>query len=118
MKPYLIILAACLLCVTSSCRKTNLPVDLPACIKADIQNNENNPNWSVGEVTEYRYQGKIVYAFEPDYRIIADGSTDIRSDDCKPLCSVGGFGGPSVNLCNGDPFYENAELIRIVWTKP
>ncbi len=118
MKPYFIILAVCCVGAISSCRKTALPSDSPACIRANIQDNENDPGWAVGQITQYRYQGKMVYAFEPDNRIIADASTEVRSDDCKPLCSVGGFGGPEVNLCNGDSFFEKAELIRVLWTKP
>ena len=88
---YLAILFAAL---TFSCKKSNLYADMPPCIAQAIQANENNPDWEIGSIEEYSFQGQTVYAFVPDIRVIADGATMIQSADCNRVCSVGGFGGP------------------------
>jgi hypothetical protein len=82
-----------------------------------ILENKDDRNWGVGQVEEYKFQGKLVYAFQPDNRIIADGATRVVSTECTNICSVGGFGGPAVNLCNGENFYQNAMLVREIWNK-
>lgn len=104
--------------IISGCEKASLPNDTPDCVKDAIIGNKNNEEWSVGSIEEYEFQGKTVYAFGPDTRRIADGSTEIYTSDCKRLCSVGGFGGPSVNLCNGENFFQKAVFKRTIWKKP
>lgn len=71
----------------------------------------------VGSVKEYEFQGKLVYAFEPDTRRIADGSTTIKDAGCKTLCNVGGFGGMAINQCNGGNFFKEAVYKRPIWEK-
>jgi len=71
----------------------------------------------IGRVEEYLFQGKLVYAFQPDETKIADGSTTVKDADCNILCHIGGFGGPSVNLCNGENFFQLAVLKRTIWKK-
>jgi len=71
----------------------------------------------VGSVKEYMFQGKLVYAFEPDTKRIADGSTGIIDADCNTLCSVGGFAGPANNRCNGANFFTDAVYKRTIWEK-
>ena len=61
----------------------------------------------VGSVKEYEFQGKLVYAFEPDTGKIADGSTMIKDANCNTLCNVGGFGGMAINQCNGGNFFKS-----------
>jgi hypothetical protein len=93
-------------------------LQIPAeCIKNEIEENVENSNWAIGSVEEYRFQFKTVYAFLPDDKIIADASTQIKDSDCQLLCQVGGFGGPGVNICNGDNFYQSATLVRVIWKK-
>ena len=100
----------------SSCKKDIAP-GTPGCIKNEINANKNDASWEVGSVNEYRFQGQIVYTFQPDGTIIADGSTTIRDASCNIICTIGGFGGPSVNECNGVDFYANAVLKRNIWKK-
>ena len=100
-----------------ACRKSGIAKDIPDCIYKEIASNEANHNWVIGSVEEYQFQNKIVYAFNPDEKIIADAATSIRNSNCNQLCYIGGFGGPSVNLCNGENFYQSAILKRIVWKK-
>ena len=101
-----------------ACKKSSNCVYIPTCITAKIDQHRFDPDWEVGSVEEYSYQGKIIYAFVPDFRIITDGSTEIYNTECVLICSVGGFGGPSINQCNGENFYQKSVLIRKIWEKP
>lgn len=101
----------------TACKKIKFPEDIPVCIEKTIKANKNNADWATGSVEEYEFQGKLVYAFNPYNRRIADASTFIYTADCKTLCSVGGFGGPSVNLCNAENFFQKAILKRTIWKK-
>jgi hypothetical protein len=112
-----LIFALIVLLTIIACRKPEIARDIPNCIYLKIAANKNNHNWETGSVEEYLFQNKIVYAFGPDEKIIADGSTIIKEANCNQLCSIGGFGGPAVNLCNGENFYQTAILKRTVWKK-
>ena len=89
----------------------------PKCIYQEINQNRNNGDWMTGRVEEYLFQNKMVYAFQPDERKIADGAMTIKDQHCTTICHVGGFGGPSVNLCNGENFFRLAVLKRTIWKK-
>ena len=102
----------------TGCKKEVVDFNAPPCINSTIQQNINTPDWEVGYIEEYQYQGKLVYAFQPDLRKIADGATDIFNDDCVKICSVGGFAGQAINQCNGENWYQKAVLVREVWRKP
>ncbi len=117
MKKWILLFAVHLLLLTVSCSKTIIASGTPYCIKKYIEENKDKDNWYVGSVEEFRYQGKLVYAFNPDNKIIADGSTFIKTGECNSLCSVGGYGGPAINLCNGDNWFQQAELVRVIWEK-
>jgi hypothetical protein len=101
----------------TSCNKDDIAEGTPVCIKNEIGANRNNTQW-YGEVVEYTFQAKTVYAFVPDSRIIADASTEVKDEGCNSLCSVGGYGGPNVVLCNGDNFFQSAIFKRSIWKKP
>lgn len=103
----------------ASCKKDKIVIaaNTPACIRQQIEQLAADPNNTIGSVDEYTFQNVTVYAFEPDTRIIADGSTNIRDAACKNICSVGGFGGPAINLCNGENFFQKAVLVRNIWKK-
>ena len=105
-----------LLLLFVSCKKDIAP-GIPGCIKNEINANKDNPNWEVGRVSEYEFQGQVVYAFIPDGNIVADGSTTIKDASCNTICTIGGFGGPAVNECNGQNFYDHSVLKRNIWTK-
>lgn len=90
----------------TSCKKDGIATDTPDCIKETIKSNKDRSDWYIGNVEEYKFQGKLVYAFIPDTRVIADASTAILTSDCTPLCQVGGFGGPFINLCNARTFFK------------
>jgi hypothetical protein len=99
MKSFLLA-AFCMILIATACTKQKpyIASNTPECIHDEIENNQENSNWMIGSVEEYRFQNKIVYAFLPDEEVIADAATEIKDSDCKLLCQVGGFGGPAVNL--------------------
>ena len=119
MKRFLFSVFCVLLVVTTACMKNkpDIASNTPECIQNEIEENFENSNWAIGSVEEYRFQFKTVYAFLPDEKIIADAATQIMDSDCQLLCEVGGVGGPGVNLCNGDNFYQSATLVRVIWEK-
>ena len=98
----------------SSCNKDIAP-NTPGCIRRVI--NMQGKDWTTGNVDEYFFQNKLVYAFAPDVRIIADGSTEIKDENCNQICTVGGFGGPQINQCNGENFFQTAVFKRTIWKK-
>ena len=108
-----------MLLIFATCRKSSYGIasDTPRCIYDEIAYNQNNEDWMTGSVEEYQFQNKLVYAFQPDEKKIADGATTIKDADCNTICHVGGFGGPSINLCNGGNFFQLAVLKRTIWKK-
>ena len=97
-----------------SCNK-DIAANTPKCIRSEI--NWHSKNWETGSVDEYFFQNRLVYAFATDGKIIADGSTAIKDENCNQICTVGGFGGPAVNQCNGENFFQNAVFKRNIWKK-
>jgi hypothetical protein len=100
----------------ASCRKSAIASNIPSCIRNEIQAQIDDPQSNVVKVNEYMFQGKTVYGF--DHFMAADGTMEIKDGDCNTLCYVGGFGGPNVNLCNGENFFQHAVFKRNVWTRP
>jgi hypothetical protein len=113
MKSFLFFLSIIVLLLTA-CNKNFAP-GTPACIRNAIKNQQ--AGWPIGSVDQYLFQGKLVYAFEPDGSIIADGATEIKDERCNSLCSVGGFGGPAVDSCMGGKFFRDAVLQKNIWKK-
>lgn len=105
------------LLLNNGCKKISIAAGVPQCIKENIKTNQEAQNWYVGNVEEYKFQGKLVYAFNPNNKVIADGSSSVLTSTCDQLCTIGGFGGPAVNLCNGTNFYQQAIFVREVWNK-
>ena len=99
----------------AGCCKKDIASNTPGCIRKEISSHDKN--WEVGSIDEYLFQNRTVYAFSPDGSIIADGSTAIKDNNCNTICTVGGFGGPNINLCNGENFFQSAILKRNIWKK-
>jgi hypothetical protein len=116
MKRFLIPFLPVVLIVTS-CHNPEIASGVPSCIYTDINQISKDPQSFVGSVKEYQFQGKVVYAFEPDTKRIADGTTAIKDAECKTLCHVGGFAGPANNQCIGGNFFKDAVYKRTIWEK-
>jgi hypothetical protein len=105
------------LLIATSCHNPEIASGIPKCIYKEINQNSRNADWMVGSIKEYQFQEKLVYAFEPDTRRIADGATTIKDANCTTLCNVGGFGGMAINQCNGGNFFKEAVYKRTIWEK-
>ncbi len=112
---FLIVLTAISFSVISSSCNKDIASNTPGCIRRAI--NMHGKDWETGSVDEYFFQNRLVYAFAPDGEIIADGSTEIKDENCNQLCRVGGFGGPQINQCNGENFFQTAVFKRNIWKK-
>lgn len=115
MKRWSIISFLSLLLVLSCKKEDGLPKDIPDCLKQTIETAKQY-EYGISEVVEYEYQGKIVYAHSPSLKI-ADAATPIYDITCNYICSVGGFGGPMINQCNGENFFQKAIKKRVIWTR-
>ncbi|HET9431881.1 MAG TPA: hypothetical protein VFO70_11930 [Chitinophagaceae bacterium] len=96
-----------------SCKQDDIPLNIPSCIRNEVNEIKDDPNRYFESVDEYFFQNKIVYAFHPDGGVIADGSIVIKNADCSIICYLGGLGG--VQLCNGENFFQNASFRRNIW---
>ena len=116
MKKYVsIILALSMLIFISSCKKSDIASGIPACIRTEITLHKNDPQSYVRSVDEYLFQNKLVYGF--DQGLAVDGQLEVKDEFCNVLCRVGGFGGPAVNECKGENFFQAAVLKRNIWKK-
>jgi hypothetical protein len=112
-RQFLFISTAITLLAISSCKKSDIASGIPKCVRTEIKAHKNDPNWGVKSVKEYLFQNNLVYSF--DHGLIVDGSLEIKDGSCHTICNVGGFGGPSVNICNGENFFQTAVLKRTIW---
>lgn len=112
-----IVKSVLLIIIITGCIKEDIAHDIPSCIHNDIEKIMDDRNSYIGKVSEYIFDGRTVYTFEPDGRIIADASTLVKSAACDTICHIGGYGGPDVTLCNGVKFYDNALLKRVIWER-
>jgi len=102
---------------SNSCKKTDdIAKNTPDCIREEIKRltSPTSSSWAIGSVDEYIFQGNTVFAFTST-KNIADASTLVKDANCNLVCSFGGYGAPSVLLCNGDKFSEKAVFQRNIW---
>lgn len=96
-----------------SCSKED-QVCLPGCIVAEIGRIAEAPCDDTANITRYRFQGSSVYVLDPGY-CADDQSYDVINSSCEIIGRLGGFVGNT--KINGIAFYENAELLAVVWKK-
>lgn len=109
--------ALLMIAFVTGCKKNSIATNVPPCIDAEIKKIENDTHPYIREVVEYFFEGKTVYAFEPDEHVISDAPTVIKDSTCNNVCSVGGYGISDVTRCNGVKFYDNAMKKRVIWEK-
>ena len=114
-KQFLFTSSLSMLIIISSCKKSDIASGIPACIRTEITLHKNDPQSYVSSVDEYIFQNKLVYGF--DNGLAADGQLDVKDEFCNILCRVGGFGGPAVNECNGENFFQTSVLKRNIWKR-
>jgi hypothetical protein len=98
----------------TSCEK--IDKEAPACIKDLIRNHKNEMFLceTGASVSQYLFQGKNVYVFDPG-TCGADMQSNVYSENCELLGSLGGIAG--VIIINGDRFDLGATFIKTIWTE-
>jgi hypothetical protein len=97
----------------SACNKLDIEKDVPNVIKDKIETfSESSIICSDAEVNEYRFQGSIVYVFDPGINCGADLASEVTNSDGETLGYLGGFSGNTT--INGDNF-DTAVFLRQVW---
>ncbi len=77
-------IATCLIfiaIISAGCKKHSVADGTPGCIRHKIESDRNK----IGSVEEYEFQGKVVYAFQPDGNVIADGATTVVTNEVFSL---------------------------------
>lgn len=114
MKSFLVmILSICSIAACSSSGDQN-EQETPLCIKTKIEKFKSIAACDKSTVKEYVFQGKTVFAFD-DEACCCDFTTEVVDTDCKSLGFLGGFAG--FTKINGEDFYTNAKLIRVIWKR-
>jgi hypothetical protein len=87
---------------------------IPICLTEIIQeiSQYNLPGWA--GIAAYRFQNRIVYYIDPG-QYADDQAYDVVDSNCNLLGSLEGFVGN--HIINGDDFYKEAKLIKVVWEK-
>ncbi|BEG97768.1 DUF6970 domain-containing protein [Bacteroides sedimenti] len=96
-----------------SCEKSHPDNGIPECIESKIK--ELSTSVLAGKdanVTEYRFQWKRVYLFDP--AMCCDMPSPVFDSNCNYLGSLGGFAGNT--MINGEDF-SKAKFIKIIWHK-
>jgi hypothetical protein len=98
----------------TSCNKHENEPGPPKCIEDKIISFNKTFICEEANVTEYVFQGKTVYVFNPGYTCRADMVSEVIDSDCNTLGYLGGFFGNKI--INGEDF-SKARLIKIIWGK-
>lgn len=94
-----------------SCEDT---ICLPTCINEIIEHLEIHHCDDSANIAQYRFQNEIVYKIDPGH-CADDQSYDVIDSNCEVIGMLGGFAGTS--KINGIDFYENAEVLSVVWER-
>lgn len=103
-----------LFCLLIGCSKDEVPSDAPSCIQKLIHDFSENDSTCDGSafVREYRFEGEVVYAFDPG-NCGADFGGNVYTSDCDIIGFLGGITGNT--KINGVEF-STATLIRVIWS--
>lgn len=105
----------CILAVNSGCKKQKNETGVPECILYKVINFTKTSQCAEAEVTEYSYQGKLVYVFEDaGCNGAADLSSAVVNSECFTIGHLGGING-NTKINGGD--FSTAIRTRTIWQK-
>jgi hypothetical protein len=96
-----------------SCNKPAIEKGTPGCVEEIIMNYSKSVYCDNAHVDEYKFQGEIVYTFDPG-TCGADMTTEVINSECNSLGYLGGLTGNTG--INGEEF-SNAIFVKMVWEK-
>lgn len=103
-----------LMVALTSCSKPDIKKGTPDCVKDKINTFDREITCSDGvNVTEYTFQNKTVYVFNPG-TCGADMSSEVIDTDCNTIGYLGGFSG---NMIINNEDFSNAMYKGIIWEK-
>ncbi|HMG14501.1 MAG TPA: hypothetical protein VK590_03575 [Saprospiraceae bacterium] len=97
--------------ITLSCKKEYCT---PDCIATQISQIKNNNVPGEASIKEYWFQNKIVYYIDPG-PMYDDQDYDVINTNCEVIGHLLGLWGNEV--INGEDFFKNAKLVRVVWKR-
>ena len=95
----------------TSCAKSEIANNTPDCIIDDIKEFEKTCCEEGANVKEYRFQGELVYVFDPG-TCGADMTSEVKDEECNSLGHLGGISGNTT--INGEDF-SSADFKRLIW---
>ena len=99
-------------CVVFSCN-VGIDKDTPTCIKKEIRKFKKGTSCEDANVSEYIFQGKTVFVFEPG-TCGADMSADVYDNKCNYLGYLGGIAG---NTQINDEEFSSSTFVKTIWNK-
>lgn len=111
----LFVYVSLLMLVSLSCRKDDVPSDIPACVQQQIQAIKAEPVRNPpGFISRFTYKGQTVY-FIPSR--CCDIPSQLLNEMCTQLCAPdGGIGGNGDGRCSD--FYKEARDEQVIWQDP
>jgi hypothetical protein len=97
-----------------ACKESEISPPYPDCIKLKIEEFKSQAVCETGySISQYKFQGKIVYAFSESNKCMSDAMTYVVDSDCKDIGYLGSIDGST--KINGVEFMENATLLKVIW---
>ena len=87
--------------------------EISVCLTEKIMEFDNEAPCPDVSVSQYIFQGKVVYTFDPG-TCGADMSSNVLNEDCVSIGYLGGF--PGNTTVNGEDF-SKAVFVKIIWKK-
>jgi hypothetical protein len=109
MKHYFVIIIAAITLL--GCHKDEL-VCLSPCL---LETAGNLSDCERARITAYLFLGSIAYHIDPGYCLGDDEAYVVLDSNCELIGQLGGFAGNEE--VNGVHFFNNAQLLDIVWEK-
>ncbi len=109
----IIFIAVLVLTFLFSCSKEKVAKGTPTCIKQKIDEFSKTECNDGVKVDEYKFEGDVVYVFEPGY-CGADMTSEVIDEDCNTLGYLGGIAGNT--KINGVEF-SKANFVKNTWKK-
>lgn len=98
----------------TGCTKLDIESGTPKCVENKIKNFNKSSICNNADVSEYIFQGKTVYVFNPGNTCGADMTSEVIESDCNSLGYLGGETGNT--KINGEKF-SNATFVKTTWKK-
>ena len=98
----------------SNCKKEDC-VQNPDCLYSKIEEIVKLNYAGNAGITEYSFQNQNVFYIDPGVSGIPDQAFDVINTNCVVIGQLKGVANNTV--INGEDFYKNAKLIKVLWER-